>query len=148
MTDLFWKWSYRCSILETQTECKGGGGTFTTSELQGSGGDQYYIVTAINGTVEGNTITALLPPNSLGFENDNKLSAPSGVPFLNVGSHKITGIAFLTNNDPPTRENLNLLCSNFIDDKVGYMYQFMGPNNLELLNTVYSASQTGDVGPV
>jgi hypothetical protein len=148
MTDLLWNWRYKCSIIETQTECKGGGGTFTTSELQGSGGDQYYLVTGITGTVEGNEITSLLPPKSLGFENDNKLSAPSGVPFLNAASHKITGIAFLTNNDPPTKENLNLLCSNFIDNQVGYMYQLMGPNNLELLNTVYSASQVGDVAPV
>jgi hypothetical protein len=148
VTDLLWNWSYKCSILETQSECKGGGGTFTTSELQGSGGDQYYLVTGMTGTVEGKTITSLLPPKSLGFENDNKLSAPSGVPFLNIGSHKITGIAFLTNNDPPTEENLNLLCSNYIDDKVGYMYQIAGPDNLELLNTAYSATLVGDVGPV
>jgi hypothetical protein len=148
MAGLLWNWGYRCSMLETQTECKGGGGTFTTSELQGSGGGQYYLVTGITGTVEGKTITALLPPNSLEYKNDNKLSAPSGVPFLNTGGGKITGIAFLTNNDPPTRENLNLLYSNFIDDVVGYFYQITGPNNLEILNSVYSAKQVGTVGPV
>jgi hypothetical protein len=129
MADLLWEWSYKCSILTTQTKCKGGSGTFTTTDQQGSGGDQYYLVTGITGTVEGNTITSLLAPGSLGFENDNKLSVPSGTPFANIG-HKITGIAFLTNNDPPTKANVNLLYNNFINDEVGYYTQIAGPNNL------------------
>jgi hypothetical protein len=147
MADLLWNWSYKCSLLTTQTPCKGGSGTFTTNEMQGSGGDQYYLVTDITGTVEGNTITSLIAPKSLGYENDNKLSYPSGIPFVNVG-HKITGIAFLTNNDPATKENVNLLFSNFIDNVVGYYTQIGGPNNLELLSIDFSAKQVGDVGPL
>jgi hypothetical protein len=147
MADLLWNWSYKCSLLTTQTECKGGSGTFTTTEMQGSGGSQYYLVTAFAGTVEGKTITALLPPNSLSYENDNKLSYPLGQPFINPG-HKITGIAFLTNNDPATKDNVNLLCSNFIDDVVGYFTQIGGPNGLELLSINFSAKLEGDVGPV
>jgi hypothetical protein len=129
MPDLLWNWSYKCSLLTTQTPCKGGSGTFTTNEMQGSGGGQYYLVTAITGTVEGNTITSLLAPKSLSYENDNKLSYPLGGPFINPG-HKITGIAFLTNNDPATKDNVNLLFTNFIDDIVGYYTQIGGPNNL------------------
>ena len=148
MADLLWNWSYKCSLLDTQTPCKGGSGTFTTTEMQGSGGDQYYLVTGITGTVEGNTITALIPPKSLSYENDNKLQYPSGAPFMNVGAGKITGIAFLTNNDPATNENVNLLCSNFIDKIVGYYTQIGGPNNLELLNIDFSSKIEGDVGPL
>jgi hypothetical protein len=145
MADLLWDWSYKCSILTTQTKCKGGSGTFTTTDQQGSGGDLYHLVTDITGTVEGNTITSLAAPHSLGFENDNKLSAPSGTPFANTG-HKITGIAFLTNNDSPTNANGNLLFSNFIDDIVGYYTQILGPNNLALENIDFSAKQVGEVG--
>jgi hypothetical protein len=140
---LLWNWSYKCSILTTQTKCKGGSGTFTTTDLQGSGGDQYYLVTGITGTVEGNTITSLVAPDSLGFDNDNKLAAPSGTPFINSG-HKITGIAFLTNNDPSTRANGNLLYNDFIDDEVGYYTQIAGPNNLALENIDYSAKLVGE----
>lgn len=147
MADLLWNWSYKCSFLATQTKCKGGSGTFTTTDLQGSGGDQYYLVTGITGTVEGNTITSLLAPNSLGLDNDNKLSPPLGTPFVNSG-HKITGIGFLTNNDPATNANRNLLYNNFIDDQVGYYTQILGPNNLALENIDYSAKLEGDVGPV
>jgi hypothetical protein len=147
MTDLLWNWSYKCSLLTTQAPCKGGSGTFTTTDQEGSGGDLYYLVTGITGTVEGNTITSLLPPDSLGGKNDNKLSAPSGAPYGNIG-HKITGIAFLTNNDPATKANVNLLFSNFIDDVVGYYTQIGGPNNLELLNIDLSTKQVGEVGPV
>jgi hypothetical protein len=147
MPDLLWNWSYKCSLLTTQTPCKGGSGTFTTNEMQGSGGSQYYLVTAITGTVEGNTITSLLPPKSLSYENDNKLSYPLGGPFINTG-HKITGIAFLTNNDPATKDNVNLLFTNFMDDFVGYATQIGGPNNLELLNIDFSAKLEGDVGPL
>jgi hypothetical protein len=147
MPDLLWNWSYKCSILTTQTKCKGGSGTFTTTEMQGSGGGQYYLVTGITGTVEGNTITSLLAPNSLGYDNDNKLSYPSGGPFVNPG-HKITGIAFLTNNDPATKANVNQLFNNFIDDIVGYYTQIGGPNNLSLLNIDFSSKIEGDVGPV
>lgn len=147
MADLSWNWSYKCSILKTQTKCKGGSGTFTATDLQGSGGGQYYLVTAITGTVEGNTITSLVAPDSLGFDNDNKLSAPSGTPFVNPG-HKITGIAFLTNNDPPTNANGNLLFNNFIDDEVGYYTQISGPNKLALENIDFSAKLVSEVGSV
>jgi hypothetical protein len=115
--------------------------------MQGSGGGQYYLVTAITGTVEGNTITSLLPPKSLSYENDNKLSYPLGQPFVNPG-HKITGIAFLTNNDPATKDNVNLLFTNFIDGIFGYYTQIGGPNNLSLLNIDFSAKLEGDVGPL
>ena len=150
--DLSWNWSYKCSFFTTQTKCKGGSGTFTTTDQQGSGGDQYYVVNGITGTVEGNTITSLLAPDSLGFDNDNKLSpAGNGVtPYLNIGfsgpSHKITGIAFLTNNDPPTGANVNQLFSNFIDDEVGYYTQIGGPNKLALENIDFSSKQVGVVG--
>jgi hypothetical protein len=147
MADLLWNWSYKCSIESTISKCKGGSGTFTTTNQQGSGGDQYYLVTGITGTVEGNTITSLLAPKSLGFENDNKICPPLGTLFVNSG-HKITGIAFLTNNDPATKANVNLLYSNFIDDIVGYYMQILGPNNLALINIGYSAKLEGDVGPV
>jgi hypothetical protein len=70
-----------------------------------------------------------------------------GGPFINTG-HKITGIAFLTNNDPATKDNVNLLFTNFMDDFVGYTTQIGGPNNLELLNIDFSAKLEGDVGPV
>ena len=141
MADLVWNWSYKCSIVDTQTKCKGGGsGTFTTTGLQGSGGSQYYLVTDITGTVEGNTITSLLAPDSFGFENDNKIEPPLGQPFVNPG-HKITGIAFLTNNDPATKANVNLIFQNFIDDIVGYYTQILGPNNLALENIDFSSKQ-------
>lgn len=147
MADLLWDWSYKCSILKTQTKCKGGSGTFTTTDVQGSGGNQYFLVTAITGTVEGNTITSLVAPDSLGLENDNKLSSPSGAPFANSG-HKITGIAFLTNNDPATHANANLLFNNFIDDEVGYYTQISGPNHLALENIDFSVKQVSQVGSV
>lgn len=147
MADLVWNWSYKCSILSTQTKCKGGSGTFTTTDVQGSGGGQYYLVTGITGTVEGNTITSLVAPDSLEFENDNKIQPPLGQLFVNPG-HKITGVAFLTNNDPATKANVNLLYNNFIDDEVGYYTQITGPNNLALENIDYSAKQVGEVGPV
>lgn len=145
--ELLWNWSYKCSILTTQTKCDGGSGTFTTTDQQGSGGDQYYLVTGITGTVEKNTITSLVAPNSLGEDNDNKLSAPSGSPFANIG-HKITGIAFLTNNDPPTDANVNLLFSNFIDDFVGYYTQISGPGNLALIDVDFSSKKVGEGTPV
>jgi len=69
-----------------------------------------------------------------------KLSAPSGTPFANVG-HKITGIAFLTNNDPLTQADVNLLFSNFISDTVGYYTQISGPNGLSVENVAFSATQ-------
>jgi hypothetical protein len=147
MADLQWNWSYKCSLLTTQTPCKGGSGSFTTTGLQGSGGAQYYEVVAISGTVEGNTITALVAPHSLGFDNDNKLSPPLGRPFINA-DHKITGIAFLTNNDPLTKANGNLLYTNFIDNIVGYYTQILGPNNLGLVNIDFSIKQVGDVAPL
>ncbi len=31
LADLLWDWSYKCSILTRQTKCKGGSGTFTTT---------------------------------------------------------------------------------------------------------------------
>ena len=102
------------------------------------------IVTGIMGTVEGNTITSLLPPKSLEYENDNKL-APSGIPWPNA-NHAVTGIAFLTNNDSPTYANVNLLYSYFIDDIVGFYTQILGPNNLALENIVFSAKQSGVIG--
>jgi hypothetical protein len=49
MPDLLWDWSYKCSILTTQTKCKGGSGTFTTTDQQASGGDLYYLVTGSPG---------------------------------------------------------------------------------------------------
>jgi hypothetical protein len=141
MADLLWNWSYKNSDLTPP--CKGSG-TFTTTEQQGSDGSQYYIITGIMGTVEGNTITSLLPPDSLGYENDNKL-APSGLPWLNA-NHKVTGIAFLTNNDSPTHANVNLLYSYFIDNIAGFYIQILGPNNLALENIVFSAKQSGVIG--
>lgn len=146
MADLLWDWSYKCSILTTQAPYKGGSGTFTTTDQQGSDGNQYYLVTGITGTVEGNTITSLVAPDSLGYNNDNKL-APSGTPFPNA-NHKITGIEFLTNNDPPIKANANLLYSYFIDDIVGFYIQILGPNNLALENIALSAKLRGEVGPV
>jgi hypothetical protein len=137
---LSWSWKYKCSILETGTKCEGGSGTFTTTDQQGSGADIYYVVTGITGTVEGNTITSLVAPDTEGNNNDNKLSAPSGSPYANSG-HKITGIAFLTNNDPLTQANVNLLFSNFIDDEVGYYTQISGPNGLSLENVAFSSKQ-------
>jgi hypothetical protein len=147
MADLVWNWSYKCSFLTTQTPCKGGSGTFTTTEEQDVGANGFYIVTAMTGTVEGNTITSLEPPNSLGFKNDNKISV-SGALWANAGAGKITGIEFLTNNDPATHENANLLYSYFIDDIVGYYTQILGPNNLELVNIDWSNKLVGEVGPL
>jgi hypothetical protein len=146
MADLLWNWSYKCSLLTTQTECKGGSGTFTTTDQQGSDGNQYYVVTGMTGTVEGNIITSLVAPDSLGYKNDNKL-APSGMPWPNA-DHTITGIEFLTNNDPPTKANVNLLYAYFIDYVVGFYTQILGPNNLELINIAFSAKPVGDVGPL
>lgn len=144
--DLAWNWEYKCSALTTQTRCQGGSGTFTTTEQQGSGTNEYYVVTGMTGTVEGNTITSLLAPNSLGEANDNKIDN-FGTPFPNAGS-KITGIAFLTNNDAPSSANLNLLFSNFIDDFVGYYTQIGGPNNLSLLNIDFSGKRVGATGEI
>lgn len=143
---LSWTWSYKCSILTTQTKCKGGSGTFTTTDQEGSGGGVYYLVTGMTGTVEGNEITSLLAPDFLGIGNDNKLSAPSGVPFLNfTPKSKVTGIAFLTNNASPTAANANSVYSLFIDDFVGYYYQFSGPNNLSLESVDWKSNQVGSV---
>lgn len=144
-TDLQWTWSYKCSLLTTQTKCDGGSGTFTTTAQQGSGKDAFYLVTAITGTVEGATITALLPPDSLTFHNDNKLDVPSGAPFSNSG-HSITGIGFLTNNDPLSTANVNLLYNNFIDSFVGFYTQITGPNALFLESIAFSPKQVGSVG--
>ncbi len=135
--DIVWDWSYKCSTGE---KCKGGGGTFTTGDEQGSGINAYYTISALTGTVEGNAITELLAPNSLGEDNDNKVDT-FGSPWPNDG-HKITGIAFLTNNSAPTSTNVNLLFSNFIDDFVGYYTQIQGSNFTSLLDVDYSAKKT------
>ena len=71
--DYLWNWSYKCGA-ETFTKCEGGSGTFTSTQVaQGPDGNPYYIVTGMTGTVEGNTITVLLPVDSLGKNNDNKI---------------------------------------------------------------------------
>jgi hypothetical protein len=140
-----WHWSYKCSILTTQTECKGGSGSFITTDQQGSSGYEYCLITSMTGTVEGNTITSLLAPDSLDYKNDNKLAYPSGAVFCNA-DHKITGIAFLTNNDSPTNANVNLLYSNFMDDIAGFYIQISGPNGLALESIEFSAKQVGVVG--
>ena len=70
-----------------------------------------------------------------------------GRPYINA-DHKITGIAFLTNNDPLTKANGNLLYTNFIDNIVGYYTQILGPNNLGLVNIDFSTKQVGDVAPL
>jgi hypothetical protein len=142
MADLLWDWTYKCADF---TKCKGGSGTLTTTDEQGSG-VKYYVVTGITGTVEGNTITSLVAPDSLGFHNDNKL-ATSGTPFVNSGS-KVTGVAFLTNDDSPTNANGNLLYNIFINDEVGYYTQISGPNGLALENIDFSAKRVGEVGAV
>lgn len=116
--DYLWDWSYKCSILDTETKCKGGSGTFTSTEVaEGPSGNPYYVLTGITGTVEGNTITSLLPPDSFTYNNDNKISAfdgdSKGGPYSHDPSHTITGIAFLTNGDPATNANVNLLFSKF-----------------------------------
>jgi hypothetical protein len=109
------------------------------------------VLTGITGTVEGNTITALLAPGSLGQANDNKISAfdgdSKGTPYSHDPSHTITGIGFLTNNDPATSGNANLLFQNFIDDVVGDYTQISGPNGLALLNVDFSAKLVGEVDP-
>jgi hypothetical protein len=152
MADLLWDWSYKCSKWEG-TKCKGGSGTYTSTDVaEGPTGNPYYVLTGITGTVEGNTITSLLPPNSLGNNNDNKISAfdgdSKGTPYSHNPSHTITGIAFLTNNDPATAANVNLLFQNFIDSEVGDYTQISGPNNLALENIEFSAKQVGEVGTV
>jgi hypothetical protein len=145
--DLLWNWSYSCSLFSTQTKCDGGSGTFTTTTEQNVGADGFYIVTDMTGTVEGNTITSLEPLNSLGFKNDNKISV-SGAPWANAGAGKITGIEFLTNNDPATNANVNLLYQVFIDDIVGFDTQIAGPNKLALESINFSDKQVGTVDPI
>lgn len=144
--DLLWNWSYHCSLLDTQTKCEGGSGTFVTGELQ-SGPSPYYVVSEMTGTVEGNTITSLLPPNSLGYNNDNWLDQNFGQPIVWATS-KITGIAFLTNNDSATRANVNLLFSNAPGMGTGPFTQIGGPNNLALLDIDFSGRIVGEVDPV
>jgi hypothetical protein len=150
--DYLWKWSYSCSILETQSTCKGGSGTYTSTQVaQGPKGNPYYVLTGIEGTVEGNTITALLPPNSLGNDNDNRISAyggtSNGAPYSWDPSHKITGIGFLINNDPATAANVNLLYQNFIDGSVGDYTQIISPAFEALLNIDFKAKYEGIVAP-
>jgi PEP-CTERM motif len=150
--DLLWDWSYKCSILDTGTKCKGGSGQFTSTDTaEGPSGNPYYVLTGMTGTVEGNTITSLLPPDSLGFDNDNKISAfdgdSKGTPYSHDPSHTVTGIAFLTNNDPATAANVNLLFQNFIDSEVGDDTQIGGPNGLALENIDFSAKLVGEVDP-
>jgi hypothetical protein len=142
---LSWTWSYSCSTFDTGTKCKGGSGTFTTTAQQGSGGSAYFVVTAITGTVEGNPITSLLAPDSLGLKNDNKLSSPLGIPYVNSGS-KVTGIGFLTNNDPATDANANNLYQLFIDSEVGYDTQISGPDGLALESIDFKPKKVSDVG--
>jgi hypothetical protein len=138
-----WTWDYKCSLGSTGTKCDGGSGTFTTSDLQGSGVNAYYLVTAITGTVEKNTITSLLAPGSLNTENDNKISI-SGAPWANAGS-KVTGIGFLTDNDPATHANVNLLFSIFIDDFVGYLTQISGPDKLALESVNFDSKKVSSI---
>jgi hypothetical protein len=144
--DLLWDWSYSCSLFSTLTKCQGGGGLLSTGSLQGSGINAFYTITDITGTVEGNTITALEPPNSLGFKNDNQLDM-TGAPNPS-DTHKITGIEFLTNNDPPTNANVNLIYEDFIDTVVGFDTQILGPNGLALESIDWSSKQVGMVGPI
>jgi hypothetical protein len=151
--DLLWEWSYKCSLLDTGTKCKGGSGQFTSTETaEGPTGNPYYVLTGITGTVEGNIITSLLPVDSLGFDNDNKISAfdgdSKGTPYSHDPSHTITGIAFLTNGDPDTAANLNLLFQNFIDTEVGDDTQISGPNGLALENVDFSAKLLGESDPI
>ena len=134
--DVLWDWDYSCTFKE----CKGGSGTFTTTGIQGSGINSYYLVTGMTGEVEGNTITSLIPPGEAGT-NDNKLSG-GGDPFENAG-YKVTGIAFLTNNDPLTTANVNRLYSVFV--YAGYDIQLYAPDNLAIENIRYSSRMTGTV---
>jgi hypothetical protein len=140
--DLLWTWSYKG--IEG-TKCKGGSGTFVTTQQEGSG-LPYYVVTTMMGTVEGNTITALLPPDSFTYKNDNKLASPSGAVFASP-DHKVTGIGFLTNNDPATNANVNLLYAMFIDTLTGFYIQLTGPNGLALENIRFESKQSGEIAP-
>ena len=149
--DLLWDWNYSCSLLTSFSECKGGSGTFTTTELQGSGINSYYLVTGMTGTIEGSTITSLVAPDTIGYNNDNKLT-PSGQPWANIG-HKITGIDFLVNNDPPIGTNVYQLLSSFQNDYAGYYTQIFGvrgqgPDGFlpYILNTNFSSKEVGEMG--
>jgi hypothetical protein len=144
--DLLWDWSYSCSFFSTFSPCQGGGGLLSTGTLQGSGTNAFYQITDMTGTVEGNTITALVPPDSLGFNNDNRLDI-SGGPNAS-DTHKILGIEFLTNNDPPTHANVNLIYELFIDTTAGFDTQILGPNGLALESVAWSSKQVGTVGPI
>lgn len=150
--DYLWDWSYKCSIFDTGTHCDGGSGTYTSTMVaQGPTGNPYYVLTGMTGTVEGSAISSLLPPSSLGNDNDNKISAfdgdSKGTPYSHDPSHTITGIAFLTNGDPATAANVNLLFQNFIDDQVGDYTQISGPNHLALENVDFSAKLVGEIDP-
>lgn len=129
-TTLTWDWSYTCKL------CVGGSGTFTTTEQQGSGESQYYLVTAMTGIVEGHTIVELLSTNWPGLDNDNKLNYPSGSPYSNEG-HKITGIGFLIDYSGLER---TLLFNNYQDVYAGYYTQIAGPQ-LSLLNIDFKNKQ-------
>ncbi len=96
----------------------------------------------MTGTVEGNTITSLLPPNSLDYNNDNKIAYPSGAVFASA-DHKLTGIAFLTSNDAATNANVNLLYEMFQNTTAGFDTQLTGPNGLALENIAFTAVQDG-----
>lgn len=137
--DVLWDWSYSCSLLTTQTECKGGSGTFTTTNLNGSGTDGYYVVTGMTGEVEGNTITSLIPPGGNG-KNDNKLSISGGI-FNNTGS-AITGLDFYTNDDTAQP---NELYDVYIDYVVGYYTQLTGPGFNPIENLDFKDKQVGEV---
>ena len=146
--DYLWDWSYTCHA--PLSKCQGGSGQYTSTMVaQGDSGNPYYVLTGITGTTEGNTITALLAPGSLGLANDNKISAyagPSeGTPFSHDPSHTITGIGFLVNGDAPTVANRSLLFQNFIDDFVGDYTQILLPNGVSLLNVDFDAKLVGVV---
>jgi hypothetical protein len=149
--DLLWSWSYKCDAA-TFSKCQGGSGTYTSTDTaEGPTGNPYYVLTSITGTVEGNTITSLLPPDSLELNNDNKISAfkgPSeGTPYSHDPSHTVTGIGFLTNNDPPTVANRNNLAQVFQDYFTGDYTQIAGPNGLSLTNVDFSAKLVGQTDP-
>jgi hypothetical protein len=78
---LTWNWSY------SGGGSIGGSGTFTTTD-----GPEPFTITGITGTVEGSTITSLLPPDSLGG-NDNLLSTSQ--PQLTF-----SGVSFEANGEP------------------------------------------------
>ena len=147
--DYLWNWSYKCGF-ETFSKCQGGSGQYTSTEVaQGPGGNPYYVLTGMTGTVEGNTISALLAPDSLGLSNDNKISAYDnmGTPYSHDPSHTVTGIGFLVNGDAPTVANRSFVAQNFIDDYVGDYTQIALPNNVSLLNVDFEAKLVGEVAP-